>query len=63
MLKVPPLRCFHSISMSTFAVDGIQVGVSKTCVMGLNQNHGQKILLRLRTDDLKGFRKVGAIVG
>lgn len=25
--------------------------------MGLNQNHGQKILLRLRTDDLKGFRK------
>lgn len=31
--------------------------------MGLNQNHGQKILLRLRTDDLKGFRKVGAVVG
>lgn len=25
--------------------------------MGLNQNHGEKILLRLRTDDLKGFRK------
>lgn len=33
------------------------VGVSDVCVMGLNQNHGQKILLRLRTDDLKGFRK------
>ncbi|CAM9409290.1 unnamed protein product [Laminaria digitata] len=29
--------------------------------MGLNQNHGQKILLRLRTDDLKGFRKVLSI--
>lgn len=42
---------------------GIQVGVSRECVMGLNQNHGQKILLRLRTDDLKGFRKVGAVVG
>ena len=26
--------------------------------MGLNQNHGEKILLRLRTDDLKGFRKI-----
>lgn len=29
------------------------VGVSDVCVMGLNQNKGQKILLRLRTDDLK----------
>lgn len=36
----------------------IQVGVSDKCVMGLNQNHGMKILLRLRTDDLQGFRKV-----
>jgi hypothetical protein len=33
------------------------VGIDDVCVMGLNQNHGQKILLRLRTDDLKGFRK------
>ena len=31
-----------------------QVGVSDVCVMGLNQNSGQKILLRLRTDDLQG---------
>lgn len=37
------------------------VGVSDVCVMGLNQNHGQKILLRLRTDDLKGFRKILSI--
>ena len=29
--------------------------------MGLNQNKGQKILLRLRTDDLKGFRKILSI--
>ena len=33
------------------------VGVSDVCVMGLNENHGQRILLRLRTDDLQGFRK------
>ncbi|GLD91866.1 hypothetical protein PINS_up000399 [Pythium insidiosum] len=34
-----------------------KVGVDPVCVLGLNQNKGQKILLRLRTDDLKGFRK------
>jgi len=34
-----------------------KVGESPVCVMGLNQNRGQKILLRLRTDDLRGFRK------
>eukprot|EP00752_Nemacystus_decipiens_P005702 g5160.t1 len=38
-----------------------KVGVSDTCVMGLNQNYGMKILLRLRTDDLKGFRKILSI--
>ncbi|CAN0569874.1 unnamed protein product, partial [Ectocarpus sp. 12 AP-2014] len=38
-----------------------KVGVSDTCVMGLNQNHGMKILLRLRTDDLQGFRKILSI--
>jgi WLM domain len=35
----------------------VQVGVSDVCVMGLNENHGQTIRLRLRTDDLQGFRK------
>ncbi|KAJ1440888.1 WLM domain-containing protein, partial [Ochromonadaceae sp. CCMP2298] len=34
------------------------VGVSDVCVMGLNENKGQRILLRLRTDDMKGFRKM-----
>ena len=34
-----------------------QVGVDPVCVLGLNKNKGQQILLRLRTDDLKGFRK------
>lgn len=28
------------------------------CILGLNENKGQKIFLRLRTDDLKGFRKL-----
>jgi len=35
-----------------------KVGESAVCVMGLNQNKGQTILLRLRTDDLRGFRKM-----
>ena len=38
-----------------------KVGESEVCIMGLNQNKGQKILLRLRTDDLKGFRKILSI--
>uniref|UniRef100_A0AAV1T166 WLM domain-containing protein n=1 Tax=Peronospora matthiolae TaxID=2874970 RepID=A0AAV1T166_9STRA len=38
-----------------------KVGVDPVCVLGLNQNKGQKILLRLRTDDLLGFRKLLSI--
>ncbi|KAL3905128.1 MAG: hypothetical protein SGARI_004608 [Bacillariaceae sp.] len=38
-----------------------QVGVTDVCVMGLNTNRGAKIELRLRTDDLKGFRKMLSI--
>lgn len=38
-----------------------KVGQSAVCVMGLNQNKGQRILLRIRTDDLKGFRKIASI--
>jgi len=38
-----------------------KVGESEVCVMGLNQNKGQKILIRLRTDDLRGFRKMLSI--
>lgn len=38
-----------------------KVGESAVCVMGLNQNKGQKILLRIRTDDLRGFRKILSI--
>merc|ERR1712071_303799 len=38
-----------------------KVGESAVCVMGLNQNRGQKLLLRIRTDDLRGFRKMLSI--
>lgn len=38
-----------------------KVGQSDVCVMGLNKNKGQQILLRVRTDDLKGFRKMLSI--
>jgi hypothetical protein len=37
------------------------VGVRDVCVLGLNENRGQRIFLRLRTDDLKGFRKILSI--
>lgn len=33
-----------------------KVGIDPVCVLGLNENHGQVIYLRLRTDDLEGFR-------
>ena len=38
-----------------------KVGESQVCVMGLNQNKGMRILLRVRTDDLQGFRKMLSI--
>uniref|UniRef100_A0ACD5Y994 Uncharacterized protein n=1 Tax=Avena sativa TaxID=4498 RepID=A0ACD5Y994_AVESA len=37
------------------------VGVSPKCILGFNKNMGEEISLRLRTDDLKGFRKYGSI--
>lgn len=33
-----------------------KVGVSEFCVLGYNTNKGQSIHLRLRTDDMRGFR-------
>mmetsp|Transcript_19189 Transcript_19189/g.31851 ORF Transcript_19189/g.31851 Transcript_19189/m.31851 type:complete len:267 (-) Transcript_19189:3074-3874(-) len=38
-----------------------KVGESAVCVMGLNRNKGQQILLRIRTDNLRGFRKMLSI--
>ncbi|XP_031492885.1 uncharacterized protein LOC116259288 isoform X2 [Nymphaea colorata] len=37
------------------------VGVSPKCILGFNKNQGEEISLRLRTDDLKGFRKYESI--
>ncbi|KAJ1255049.1 hypothetical protein BS78_K295800 [Paspalum vaginatum] len=37
------------------------VGVSPKCILGFNKNMGEEISLRLRTDDLKGFRKYESI--
>jgi hypothetical protein len=46
--------------LSELYPDG-KVGESAVCVMGLNKNKGQEILLRIRTDDLSGFRKILSI--
>ncbi|MCO5580844.1 hypothetical protein L7F22_034717 [Adiantum nelumboides] len=37
------------------------VGISPKCILGFNKNQGEEISLRLRTDDLKGFRKYASI--
>ncbi|KAH7279838.1 hypothetical protein KP509_37G039500 [Ceratopteris richardii] len=37
------------------------VGISPKCLLGYNKNQGEEISLRLRTDDLKGFRKYESI--
>jgi len=39
-----------------------KVGVDPVCVLGLNVNAGQRIELRIRTDDMLGFRKMGVIM-
>ena len=39
-----------------------KVGRSASCLLGFNKNRGQEISLRLRTDDLRGFRKYDAIM-
>mmetsp|Transcript_26867 Transcript_26867/g.32621 ORF Transcript_26867/g.32621 Transcript_26867/m.32621 type:complete len:671 (+) Transcript_26867:207-2219(+) len=39
-----------------------KVGVSAVCLLGYNRNQGQEISLRLRTDDMKGFRKYDVII-
>lgn len=46
--------------MTEMAPEGY-VGVSPKCILGFNKNHGEEISLRLRTDDLKGFRKYESI--
>ncbi|PQM33370.1 uncharacterized protein Pyn_19329 [Prunus yedoensis var. nudiflora] len=38
------------------------VGISPKCILSFNKNHGEEISLRLRTNDLKGFRKYESIM-
>jgi hypothetical protein len=38
------------------------VGISERCILGYNLNRGEVIALRLRTDDLKGFRNYYRII-
>ncbi|XP_024538784.1 uncharacterized protein LOC112349163 [Selaginella moellendorffii] len=45
---------------SEMAPEGL-VGISPKCLLGFNKNRGEEISLRLRTDDLKGFRKYESI--
>jgi len=47
-------------SLAELYPDG-KVGETAVCVLGLNRNKGQQILLRIRTDDLRGFRKMLSI--
>ena len=47
-------------SLAELYPDG-KVGESDVCVMGLNRNKGEQILLLIRTDDLQGFRKMLSI--
>ncbi|XP_024527001.1 uncharacterized protein LOC112345127 isoform X2 [Selaginella moellendorffii] len=46
--------------LSEMAPEGL-VGISPKCLLGFNKNRGEEISLRLRTDDLKGFRKYESI--
>lgn len=54
--RVMRLRGWFVPTLAEMYPDG-KVGEDPVCVLGLNENKGQRILLRLRTDDLKGFRK------
>lgn len=47
--------------LSEMAPEG-KVGVSESCLMGLNKNAGQEILLRLRTDDWQGLRPYHTVI-
>ena len=56
-----PLACRWSVGkLSEMPPEG-KVGVSPVCILGVNINAGQEISLRLRTDDLRGFRRYDRI--
>ncbi|PKA51352.1 hypothetical protein AXF42_Ash002717 [Apostasia shenzhenica] len=53
-------HCWRVGIMTEMAPVGY-VGITPKCILGFNKNHGEEISLRLRTDDLKGFRKYESI--
>ncbi|GFR48798.1 hypothetical protein Agub_g10748, partial [Astrephomene gubernaculifera] len=56
ILGIMAAHRYHVRLLSEMPPEG-KVGVSPVCILGVNVNAGQEISLRLRTDDLKGFRK------
>jgi len=61
ILGVMQKHQFQVGCLSEMPPDG-QVGVDSECVMGLNQNAGQEIFLRVRTDDGRGLRPYQSLV-
>ncbi|GIL57599.1 hypothetical protein Vafri_12795 [Volvox africanus] len=56
VMGVMATHCYSVGLLSEMPPEG-KVGISPVCILGVNVNAGQEISLRLRTDDLKGFRK------
>lgn len=54
-LRVMENRKWHVGCLSEMEPHG-KVGIDPVCVLGYNVNKGAEIILRLRTDDKKGFR-------
>jgi len=61
ILQIMKKHEFHVGKLSEMPPEG-QVGVSAECLMGLNKNAGQEILLRLRTDDGTGLRPYHSVI-
>ena len=61
ILGVMKRHQFQVGCLSEMPPDG-KVGVDSECVMGLNQNAGQQIFLRVRTDDGQGLRPYQSLV-
>jgi len=61
ILGVMKRHGFQVGCLSEMPPDG-KVGVDSECVMGLNQNAGQEIYLRVRTDDGQGLRPYASLV-
>ena len=58
--KVMQEKQWHVGALREMLPEG-RVGEDPVCVLGYNVNHGQEIRLRLRTDDLTGFRSILSI--